>query len=816
MGSHVQHSRRWRLAVPVCLSIAAMAIAWFAGLGLETYEAVSADFRMNLRCRVGGDGARKARTRSDVVLLAIDPDAQDRLGRYGQGKWLSREPFFEQLAFFAGWYKPTVLGFDILFQDEEGWRAAGTWVESGPAPTDDDIRIALERHLRESRPLSLPVIRQINRILGKQGNLYLAHCLASVRDVFPVIAGYSVRGGWLNEQAESVSPWSDADVFGTNSVGDESEGERVPFLKDVAIPADDVRLPSGGFRDDEYMWNANLPARNLLDYVGIGFLEGPPDADNVIRRIPLVAGVAYTNRLTGTQGRFFVPSLALAMAMAHIGIPSPVPAGAVKIDFGKEIRLRSPKGACYRIPIDRYGRLHLNYDVLLRDFKQYSLAQFVGLPEGEAGKRVANLYRSSFDGSLVFVGVTLTGVDWGACPVDRKIPRVFVHMVAVNNILNQDFLAPVSLSGRLLVLAILAALCGAIGAAIRGIRVSLAFLGVAFAYATVVWLGAQFGIVLLPVVAPLLYIVLVSLLVLVWRYFSEERERKRIRGMFSTMVSQPVLRFLEEHPESFSLRGHAADATVFFSDLTGFTKMSEHMPPDRLVAILNAYFTPVTNAIMDAEGYVDKYTGDGIMAVWGAPYPNPRHAEKACAAALRQRELMRAVNERFAAPAGVELRVRTGINSGPVVAGNMGSDRKFQYTVVGDVVNMAARFEPFNKDFGTDIIIGPVTRERVRTMFETRRLGRLLVFGKQDVTEAYELVGEVGKVSPARLASIAAYEEALNAFQARDWSRCVSLLEALLREGEDRPADFLLRRALRFQSAPPPPEWQGEFAREHK
>jgi class 3 adenylate cyclase len=691
--------------IPVCLSVVAMAIAWFAGLGMETYEAVSVDFRMNLRCRTGGDSARQKRARQDIVLLAVDPESQDRLGRYGQGRWLSREPFFEQLAFFAGWYKPTVMGFDVLFQDEDGWKAGETLMESDSGATDEDVRLALERRSRELRPLSLPVLHRINRMIAKQGDEYLAHCLASVRDAFPVIAGYSARGGWLNEQAAQVPPWSDTDVFGTNSFGDESYGERVPFLKDMAIPEADVRLPPGGFRDDEYMWNANLPARKLLNYIGLGFLDGPPDSDSVIRRLSLVAGVAYSNRVTGVSGRFFVPSLALAVVMTHIGIPFPVPDGAVKLEFGREIRLRSPKGVEYRVPIDRCGRLQLNYDVLFHDFKHHSLARFVGIPDGDAGKRIADMYRSHFDGSIVFVGVTLTGVDWGACPVDQKIPRVFVHMVAANNILNHDFLAPVPLSGRLAVLFALAALCTMIALAIRGIRVSLAFLGVGLAYAAAVWVCAQTGIVLLPVVAPLLYLVLMALFVLVWRYFSEEKERKRTREMFATMVSQPVLRFLEEHPESFSLRGHSADATVFFSDLTGFTKMSESMPPDRLVAILNGYFSPVTNAIMDAEGYVDKYTGDGIMAVWGAPYPNPSHAEKACAAALRQRELMHAVNEQFAVPAGIELRVRTGINSGHVVAGNMGSGRKFQYTVIGDAVNLAARLEPFNKDFGTDIIM---------------------------------------------------------------------------------------------------------------
>jgi class 3 adenylate cyclase/CHASE2 domain-containing sensor protein len=810
-----QKSRR-QLVIPAALSVLAVALAWLAGVALEPYEAISSDLLMRLRCSIGGESLRRSRARSDIVLLAIDAESQDRLGRYGQGRWLSREPFFEQLVFFASRYKPTAVGFDIIFQNEEGWVGADGWVEPGSEPGDEETRAAIDRGMREGRPLSLPVIRRINRLLARQGNMYLGHCLAEVRDSFPVIAGYSARGGWMNEQAAEIPPWSDSDVSGSSPDGNEEKGERVPFLKDMAIPAAGVRLPPGGFERREYMWNANLPARDLLNYASLGFLDGPPDADSVIRRLPMLAGVAYSNRVTGTESRFFVPSLSLAMVMTHLGIPFPIPSGAVEVDFGREIRLKPPRGGLYRIPVDRYGRLNLNYDVLFHDFRHHSIARFVGISDGADAAKIGEMYRSHLDGSMVFVGVTLTGVDWGACPVDRKTPRVFMHMVAANNILNQDFLSYASGPLKAGILTALAVLCAFLGSVITGIRVAPAFAAVGAVYAVVVWLCALTGVVLLPIVVPSLYLVLVALSVLAWRYLAGERERKRIRGMFSTMVSQQVLRYLEEHPDSFSLRGHSADATVLFTDLTGFTEMSERLPPEKLVAILNSYFTPVTNAVVDAEGYLDKYTGDGIMAVWGAPYPDQRHAAKACSVALRQREIMRAVNAELAAQTGTTLRVRTGINSGPVVAGNMGSGRRLQYTVVGDTVNLAARFEPFNKDFGTDIVIGPGTRAAAGDRFVTRRLGRLVVFGKHEVVESYELVGETGAVDDARLKVIAFYEEALDAFQNRQWALCVSLIEPLLRECDDAPSRFLLQRALRFQVSPPPAHWNGEFAREHK
>jgi len=802
-------------SVTVGISAFAFAIALIVGWMLPSSEAAITDRLMKWRCMLGKD-ARRARARSDIVLLAIGGESQDRLGRYGQGMWLSREPFLEQLAFFSEWCRPTVVGYDILFQDAQGWRPLQEASGTVSSATPHDVTAALGRLNEEGKPLALPVLRSLNRIAADQGDLYLAHSLAAVRERMPVVVGYNFRGGWVDPQAVGVDPWTDRDVFGDDPSGDEERGERIPYLRDMAIPESDVKVGREEWPVSFFVPNANLPARGLLDYTSLGFLNVPRDDDNVIRRVPMVLWVTYTNRVAGVSRRFLVPSFSLTCVLAHLGIEFPLQPGVVSVDWGREIRVSPPARPPLRIPIDAFGRLYLNYDVLFEDFQAKGIHEFVGIPGGEIGRRYADERKGMFERSLVMVGVTATGVDVGSCPVSPNIPLVFVHMVAANNILNQDFLAPLPPRGREGLLAGLAALVTVLCLLVRGSNVAVGLAGVSVVYLLAAWLGVQLGVFVWPVLTPVVYLSLASTGVLSWRYFVEERARKRVRGMFSTMVSGSVLRFLEEHPGSFSVRGHAAEATVLFTDISGFTKLSEKLPPDRLVSVLNAYFSPMSNCIIDADGYIDKYTGDGIMAVWGAPYADPEHAFKACVSALRQRNLLRDVNRTLKSQYGVDILVRIGINSGPVTAGNMGSNRKFQYTVVGDAVNLSARLEPFNKDFGTDIIIGPHTQVGLRGRLVTRALCRVAVHGKEESVEIHELVGFPGSVPADRLAAIAAYELALAAFRRRDWNGCAGILQASLRLADDAPSRFLLRMTERAAADPSLAARSFEFARDSK
>jgi len=297
----------------------------------------------------------------------------------------------------------------------------------------------------------------------------------------------------------------------------------------------------------------------------------------------------------------------------------------------------------------------------------------------------------------------------------------------------------------------------------------------------------------------------------------EERQRKRIRSMFGTMVSADVLRYLENNPGSFSLSGRKVEATMFFSDVTGFTGISESLGPERLSELLNRYLNPMTEIIMERMGYVDKFQGDMIMAEWGIPFPLEDHALRACLAALEQQarvnELQPALREEF----GFDLHVRMGINSGIVTAGNMGSNRRFQYSVMGDAVNLAARLEPANKDYGTRILIGNETRALAGDAIEVRLLDRIIVAGKTHPLNIFELLGASGTVEDDRRTAAACYEQALNLYWKRRWEESLARLDEALRAGPgDPPSRALQERVRACLHQPPPEDWTGDRLREDK
>jgi adenylate cyclase len=204
------------------------------------------------------------------------------------------------------------------------------------------------------------------------------------------------------------------------------------------------------------------------------------------------------------------------------------------------------------------------------------------------------------------------------------------------------------------------------------------------------------------------------------------------------------------------------------------------------------------------------------MAVWGAPYPDTAHAERACQAAIEQRDLIQRLNVTLSAKYGVTIQVRMGINSGMVTAGNMGSDKKFQYTVMGDVVNLAARMEAANKEFGTDIIIGENTRKLLGPEMIVRTLGRVIPVGRTLGMIVYALEGHKRSITDRRLKVISLYEQALECFFQRDWKSCLRLLDESLALEHDIPAVILRTRARDYQMEPPGADWHGEYVQKEK
>ena len=298
----------------------------------------------------------------------------------------------------------------------------------------------------------------------------------------------------------------------------------------------------------------------------------------------------------------------------------------------------------------------------------------------------------------------------------------------------------------------------------------------------------------------------------IYLFLSEQKEKKKIRGMFQTYMSPKVLKYLEDHPDAFSLSGEKREATMFFSDVQAFTTISESLSAEELSIVLNKYLSPMTDILMQYDGYVDKYEGDAIMCDFGVPMEDPDHAWKACYAALDQQKKLDVLRGEIKKEHGVDIFVRMGINSGVVSAGNMGSAQRFQYTVMGDAVNQASRFEGANKQYGTYLMIGEETYKRVVDYIEVRILDKLVVKGKLIPITVYELLAKKGELSEEQSRIREYFIKGIELYWDRKWKEAIKQFElAISVNGQDPPSKVFIERCKIYTDNPPGDDWQGEF-----
>jgi len=531
------------------------------------------------------------------------------------------------------------------------------------------------------------------------------------------------------------------------------------------------------------------------------FFNAVPDFDGVIRSSPLIWG-------SGPE-KFFL-SLALQALSLHVGKPCII---KYDIDGVREIQIGDIK-----IPTDPLGGVIINY----RKIQFEREAGFSGVfPTISA----VDILEDRFDpdylrGKIIFIGASAVGLkDIRTTPMSQFFSGVEVHATIVDNILAGDVLRKPPYeqafqSFAIVLIGLLMTLLIARGRSWLSFLLSVLLILILIKgslYALNTW---QF--VFVPGWLILSVVIIYPVLTMI-KFWQEEIQKKQIRNMFGTMVSSSVLHYLENHPESFSLSGQKAEATMFFADIAGFTTISESLEPARLSELLNRYLSPMTEIIMKRGGYVDKYEGDLIMAEWGVPYPMADHAVQACYAAIEQQIKLNEIRPVLKNEFGYEINVRMGLNSGVVTAGNMGSQNRFQYTVMGDAVNLAARLEPINKDYGTSIIIGENTRSLVHEIFLTRMLDKIIVKGKTVPIKIYELVSLKEKTSSDIIEIINLYEKALQLHWERKWDDAIELLEkALSINNFDSPCLTLKQRILYYKQNPPSPGWVGEYVRQSK
>jgi adenylate cyclase len=531
---------------------------------------------------------------------------------------------------------------------------------------------------------------------------------------------------------------------------------------------------------DGQAFNVDTPYPMLLEAMSAAAsVNAFPDADGALRRAQLYL------RVEGEP----IPLLSLAGANLYRGRPF------------NEV---DPAAA-----VDAQGRMLVDFPGPEGTFPTYPYAAVIG----------GQVSPETFKDKIVLLGSEATGVfDHYPTATSNLMPGVEFHAAVVENLISGRRLRVEGVWLTDIALVVMILLAGFLLSRLSIVLGIVGALGSMVVYVLIAQLTFSHAGVMLDVAAPLLGLALVHTGVTTHRLFTEESEKRWIRGVFGQYVSPQVLDLLMKHPEKLNTTGDRRESTIFFSDVAGFTTISEGLKPDELVAFINQYLSAMSDVVFECDGYLNKYIGDGIMAFWNAPIEQENHAVLACQCALRSMSRLKELNEMFESQGRLPLKIRIGLNTGTVVVGNVGSTRKMDYTVMGDPVNLAARLEAANKPFGTAIMISEFTHAKVRDRFETRYLDCVRVPGKSQPIKTYELLCEKGQLSPERQKALTAYEEGVALFINRKFAEAEQrLTEAVaLYGGEDKVCSIYIERSRVFKDQPPPANWDGVFQVTHK
>ena len=610
------------------------------------------------------------------------------------------------------------------------------------------------------------------------------------RQMYSALIDYFKKGGakacFIDMDLSASSPFGSDDDQDLSSAMSRAQNVFLPISlsaeQEEAVPVSPDRLKPFSYSGNGVparalrpVKAAGLPVEPLLKSVrGVGNVLFTPDADGIFRRLPLL--FLYKNLI--------LPSVPLAVA-----------------DFlGKDT-------GPWKVPLDPSGQMILRFHGPSGTYRTYSAAALINswarIEEGKPPQVPAE----EFAGKIVLVGGSAAGIlDLRPTPLSAVSPGVEINATAVDNLLRGDcFRTPAPVVLWLMILA--CSLAAGIGTSyLRKIwHLSLFFLfclalpaaAAGAAYTSGFWLDF-----VAPEAGSILAFIGASLL----NFSTEGRQRRFIKNVFRHYLSPHVIEQIIENPSLLKLGGEKREITSFFSDVAGFTPISESLPPERLVNLLNAYLSEMTDIILSTGGTLDKYEGDAIIAFWNAPLDQPDHASRACRTALACQKRLSEIRPRFFGEYGHEVFMRIGLNSGPAVVGNMGSDQRFDYTAMGDTVNLASRLEGASKRYKVPVLIGEQTFHQIKETFIARKVDVIRVVGKAKPVTVYEVIGEKDSVPEDVLTRVHLFSMAMEAYGLREWDRAALLFGNI--EG-DPLSSIYAERCLSLRQSPPPDGWDG-------
>jgi adenylate cyclase len=525
-----------------------------------------------------------------------------------------------------------------------------------------------------------------------------------------------------------------------------------------------------------------------------------PDPDGILRRIPMLAEYG---------GAYYEP---LALAMVRMGLgQAPVTPGypSDRIWSKNYSGLEWLEVGPFKIPVDEGVTALIPYRGKGgRDGKSFKYISAVDV----INERVDV---DELKNKIILVGTTAPGLlDLRATPVEAVYPGVEVHANMIGGIIDRNIKQkPPYVVGAEFILLMIAGLSMALLLPLlnplKSLLVTIAVLVAVLAGNLMVF---HFGNLVLPLASGLVMITLLFALNMSYGYFVEARGKRQITGLFGQYVPPELVDEMAKNPESFSMEGESREMTVLFTDVRGFTTISEGLDPKQLSQLMNEFLTPLTEVIYKHRGTVDKFMGDCIMAFWGAPLPDANHARNGIMAGLEMHEILAKLKPEFQKRGWPEIRIGVGLNTGRMSVGNMGSKLRTAYTVMGDAVNLASRLEGITKEYGADIIVGEGTRAAVPEVV-FRELDRVRVKGKDEAVAIFEPLGLQGKVAKTKLEEVKLYTQFLRLYRAQDWDQAELQLFNLQKQapGNKLYSHTFVERISYLRANPPGKGWDGAF-----
>lgn len=682
-----------------------------------------------------------------IVIVDID---EKSLAEFGQWPW-SRDKMASLVTQLFDRYGIAILGFDVVFAEPDGSSGLASLEAIGGGELRGDA--AFQSALKALRgPLNYD--RRFTEALRNR----------------PVVLGY-----YFNN---------------------DDDARKSGVLPAPAIDAGSVTGRGIGFTS----WSgygANRPEFQR-SAVNAGHFNPIVDFDGISRRVPM---------LVEHEGQYY-ESLSLAMARLLLGSSQLRPGyadpggGANAGDSAMEwLDLPVPGGQAVRIPVDEQVASLIPFRGARNSFTYLSAGDVLS----------ARLKPEQLKAKIVLLGTTAPGLmDLRATPVGSVYPGVEMHANLLAGILDQSIKQQPAylLAADVLLLLLCGLSLALLLPALSPLRASLLAL-VILAGVAALNLGLWSAGLVMPVAAVVSAILGIYAFNMSWGYFVESRSKRQFTELFGQYVPPELVDEMARDPERYSMEGKNEELTVLFSDVRGFTSISEGLDPKELTQLMNVYLGAMTAVVQKHRGTLDKYIGDAIMAFWGAPVANADHARLAVVAALEMQTELRRLDQPFKVRGWPTLHIGVGINSGTMTVGDMGSKVRKSYTVMGDAVNLGARLEGITKQYGVGIIVSDATRALVKDLVY-RELDRVRVKGKDEPVGIFEPLGEEGQIDEAERNELELWHQALASYRRQDWEQAQRQLDQLARSSPQRALYPLYVKRVAYCRANPPGEaWDG-------